>query len=720
MLRNRLFAIGVLMFAAQIAVLVFYGGIVLPLCVCAAAAAFSFIAAKNILTMRTALAFSLIPVFAFLYFSAYSSLFMKKNSIFTGSVTGKVCEVTEGSWGESVVVKSLYSDYDIKSGAKIKVYIDPERGEAPFDIGDLVTVSGVFRPSAGKPKLLAYGIDFYTNGNAVKIGGTDNILNSLRKKIITNAEARLGKSGGAFFKAVTLGEGGAVDEEDRIVYSRAGVSHILAVSGLHLSILVSSVYFALRQFIRKRVLLSVILSLFAFAYAALTGFSPSAVRAVIMLVIFFAGQALKRESDGVTSLFAALFILLVFNPFLIASLSLQLSFLATLGILAVSDFAGRYSAKTSLKRRLWAVALPVIYFGGAFLFTLPITSLAFDEVSVFGILTNAAVGVCFTVLLTLSFVFALLTVIFAPLAVPIAFLLKYGIAFFRLLCGTVAGLPFSTFSAFSPYIKAASAVCLVFISASLFLKRGQKKVLFILAACGVTISFAAMGVSGFHAKNSGAVISYTQTRKGYAATVFSGGEGVLLDFGCGAQAEKIVYRSGETSCSALVYQNFDGLDPKTAKNVIKRMDIKKLYLKNPQNEMERGLLEEIKGVAAGCGCVVLTYDSLTLEVGFAVVFIEPESGTVKVSSYGKTYLLLASGDGDIPAVSADMAIIPAGVSPSKTGFDFSAATLICAEDIYFEEDFPPQNILEYSYYDIITIKIPSNAKSEVGIWRDSD
>ena len=152
----------------------------------------------------------------------------------------------------------------------------------------------------------------------------------------------------AFVTAELTGDRSGMAEEDAAVMTQAGVAHLLAVSGLHCAFLVSLLGLLLP--VRRRALgagLSMAALLF---YMVMVGLTPSVVRACIMQIFLLAAPLLRRESDGLTSLSAALLVILLANPFAAAGVSLQLSFAATLGLVCFSQrlsgfFKGLYRGK---------------------------------------------------------------------------------------------------------------------------------------------------------------------------------------------------------------------------------------------------------------------------------------------------------------------------------------------------------------------------------------
>ncbi len=226
-----------------------------------------------------------------------------------------------------------------------------------------------------KPKDLLYGFDFenylfsrgislvanMTNGRfqenddlpfLAKIQGFQEILGSYLD--ISSADE---------VKALLLGDTSSADEvleeEMRVI----GVSHIYSISGLHLTLLLSSIYHLLFRLRVPRVANTGALVLFSLFYMVITGFAPSVCRAGIMAMLFYIALAVRRQSDGLTSLLFATACICIVNPFSICHTGLQLSFLATLGIFTI----GERCISRFLIHSLFSVSRPRVFCLSAYL-----------------------------------------------------------------------------------------------------------------------------------------------------------------------------------------------------------------------------------------------------------------------------------------------------------------------------------------------------------------
>ena len=147
------------------------------------------------------------------------------------------------------------------------------------------------------------------------------------------------KDSGAILSALLFGERDYLPDQLRLDFKRIGISHILALSGMHLAILSLGIEkFLLFLKVNKKSRL-VITSFFVFMYMAITGFSVSVVRAGIMVILSSALFLLSRSKDSLTSLSVAVFVICLIHPYAIYDISLQLSALATFGIISFVEFS---------------------------------------------------------------------------------------------------------------------------------------------------------------------------------------------------------------------------------------------------------------------------------------------------------------------------------------------------------------------------------------------
>ena len=137
--------------------------------------------------------------------------------------------------------------------------------------------------------------------------------------------------------AVILGNRSYLPSEQYQLFERLGVEHLLAVSGMHLTLFCGMFSLLAGRFVKRkspRLLLSMGFVLF---YMLLTGLGPSVSRAGIMLLLSYLAQLISRQADPPTSLGAAVFLMLLYNPFLAMNTSFQFSVCATIGVRILAE-----------------------------------------------------------------------------------------------------------------------------------------------------------------------------------------------------------------------------------------------------------------------------------------------------------------------------------------------------------------------------------------------
>ena len=155
-------------------------------------------------------------------------------------------------------------------------------------------------------------------------------INMLRNKLKANLEEVLPKESLDIANAYLLGYSSEIDRSDRNIFNDACLSHVLAISGMHVGFIIMTMKFLLKKFEKRKGKYFFIL--FLIFFSQLTGGSASVVRAVLMCSIGVSSKLVYRKSDTLNNIAISAFVILIFNPYEILNLGFQLSFLGTLGI----------------------------------------------------------------------------------------------------------------------------------------------------------------------------------------------------------------------------------------------------------------------------------------------------------------------------------------------------------------------------------------------------
>ncbi len=246
---------------------------------------------------------------------------------------------------------------------------------------------------------------------------------------------------GALMKALMTGDKSELYDDDELYVSLklSGLSHIIAVSGMHVTFLIAIISLITG---RRRMTAFIGIPLVWF-FAAMMGFGPSVTRASLMISLLLIAPILRRENDPPTSLSAALLILLIINPQAIGSLSLQLSFAAMAGIIMVTPrintaFVGLSSEFAAIPRKLVRSIGGVFSASvGALVFTTPIVALVFGYVPLYSIITNILCLWAMSCAFMLSYPICIIAAIYFPLgnmlAAVLAWLPRYTVFIVKLI-----------------------------------------------------------------------------------------------------------------------------------------------------------------------------------------------------------------------------------------------------------------------------------------------
>ena len=262
------------------------------------------------------------------------------------------------------------------------------------------------------------GTGYVASGKWTKQDGMNNldlksIASSCRRKMISLYQ-KLGFSGDelAVLSALTIGDKTELSDSVRESYSVAGASHILALSGLHIGLLYTLLFFILKPIARRgnigRVIRSVLLLLILlWAFAFFTGLSPSVVRSVSMFSILAMADMVGRQPLSLNTLAAAAWLMLFCNPAWLFDVGFQLSFLAVASILLIQKpIYHLITVKGRIGKYIWGLISVSV---AAQIGTAPLVMFYFSRFSVHFLLTNLVVIPFITIILYAAVIMLLLT-----------------------------------------------------------------------------------------------------------------------------------------------------------------------------------------------------------------------------------------------------------------------------------------------------------------------
>lgn len=190
-------------------------------------------------------------------------------------------------------------------------------------------------------------------------------------------------------------------------FRTCGATHLMAVSGLHLSVIVGSLYWLLRKLRLPTWLTTVLTGAVLLVYDGVAGFSASVVRASLMMAVLLAARLFGRKADGLNSLGLAVFLLCT-DPFAVTDVSLQLSVTSVLSLLTLSPVLNKSLARLHIPkflRQSFSATVSVL------LYTLPFMWLSFGQTALLSLLSNLVL----IPLAQVAMIAALLMLLFTPL-----------------------------------------------------------------------------------------------------------------------------------------------------------------------------------------------------------------------------------------------------------------------------------------------------------------
>ena len=459
---------------------------------------------------------------------------------------------------------------------------------------------------------------------------------------------------GAFLTAILTGDKTGLSRQGASDLSEAGLYHILAVSGMHCGFLLALVTLLTGRHRRRLTALCAIpLLLF---YALLTGASPSVLRACVMLSLLAAAPLFRRESDGPTSLAAALFLILLTNPFAAASISLQLSFGAVAGLLWLTPRLYRLllgGKQHGRGYRFTASSFSATM--GALVFTTPLSALYFGTLVLISPLSNLCCLWAASGAFLLGLPAVLGSMVLPPLGAVLAVIPRVLSAYILAAAHLLAKLPYHALYFVNPYLKYWLLFAYGLYFAAWAGKGGRRK--YALAAGLTAVSLAVtvrLGADRFSGELEVLTLDVGQGQ----SILLSGGEGAaLVDCGSanswydpGAIAADYLLTLGHRRLDYLILTHFDADHINGVETLLSRLEVENLLV--PAEAEDQMARRQILDLAAARGVRVRTPETgpERFSLGGAAVSVFPPAGEGADNERGLSVLaeageaLLITGD----------------------------------------------------------------------------
>lgn len=558
-----------------------------------------------------------------LWFCVFSTVYLAAPAKLDGQIQEARIQITDYSYETNYgCAADGVIDLEGKS-YQVRVYVNETTSLRP---GDTVSGSFRFRLSApdGKEEmtfhsgkgifLLAYQRGAVEFGTAEQINWRcyPSFLRQRIREILADCfpEKALG-----FVQALLIGDSSLLDYETDVAFQISGVRHVIAVSGLHVSILFS----LLSMLTLKRRALTALLGFPGLAlFAAAAGFTPSVSRACIMCALMLVSLLMEKEYDGPTSLSFAALTMLFANPLVITSVSFQLSAVSVAGIFLFYDSVNNWlleKLKPGKGRTLGSQVKK--WFAGsismtlsATVLTVPLCAYYFGVVSLIGMVTNLLVlwviGPVFCGILAvcgLSFLWQTGAVLLAKLVcIPVSYILW--------ITKLLSKLPLA--AVYTSSINIVLWLVVAYVLLALFsLQKNRKPAVFL--AWVVIFLCAALLLSWYVPGTEDSSITMLDVGQGQCILLQSQGRTFLVD--CGgdndkASAELAVHTlmgMGISNLDGVILTHYDRDHMGGIPYLLQRMDTQLLVLPDTEDQGKRQLLPQIHGE------VLLVEDTLILE-----------------------------------------------------------------------------------------------------------
>ena len=298
----------------------------------------------------------------------------------------------------NMLIKSFISDLDYK-------------------VGDILEVSGKLQDNLSLENksfglyLKSKGYDYTISASKMKkIGEEENLFShifEIRQSISSWIDLVFPKYNG-IIKALTVSDRQNIGEEDKSLFSKSGLSHIISISGFHI-VLVSSIFFSIFFFLPKkyRYIISAIITFF---YVAITGFNPPCVRAYVFYISYIASILLQKRYDIFSVGFLLASVYMALNPYIIFNIGFCLSFMCVFSI--AMFYKGIF---TILKKRIIrsgeipkAIVSAISVTVASYVLTLPYLYYNIGVISFISVLSN----IISIPIISLSYPFIMLSLLF--------------------------------------------------------------------------------------------------------------------------------------------------------------------------------------------------------------------------------------------------------------------------------------------------------------------
>lgn len=496
--------------------------------------------------------------------------------------------------------------------------------------------------------------------SSLKITGSNTItprvifshINAKLSKTLTSA---VSGEEGKLASAILLGNRDLLSNSTKRDFSRAGAAHILAISGLHMSILMGALMYLCKKLGMKTRLIAIVMIIISLTYLGITGFSISATRSVIMLTIVYLSMLASMPSDPLTSLSIAGTVIVLLSPGSVLDAGFWMSFSATLGILSYmpSYIKFKNNAIYHIKRFRTPINIGISFISAiatgifAMIPLVIIMCVFIREVSIFSVLSSVILSLATSFVLVLS----LLLIPFAKIpyiSYTLASAIRAIAGFMLSYCGKISDIEGAVFSLNYSFSYIFVIILGIALLCSLIFKFKNVFISLVPYFAVLLIFIGTITLYEFKVQDTVKVSYINASSKSDMIVISNGGEAIVCDIGNGSNksfnlALNEVYASRATEISAVILTHYENTYPSSLQKLFSTQKVRQLWLPVPQNEadyykmlpiIEKARLEDVALFTYDVGSTLSAFSFVNIDLQIDNISRSKEE-IVLISIYGR-------------------------------------------------------------------------------------
>ena len=348
----------------------------------------------------------------------------------------------------------------VRNNKKILINIKMSQDIPSMKYGDSLYIEGEFKQPEEARNYKGYNYKQYLKTKKIigtvelekaKILKSSNgsFIHNIQKYIKDTINGTLTDEEGNLLLAILLGDKDKLSEDIQESFKTSNLSHMLAVSGAHVSYIILGLTYVLQNSIIGKKNGKIVCIFFLLVFMAITNFTPSVTRACVMAILTLFSSIIYRKSDVYTNISVAALITLIFNPYSLLDLGFQLSYGGTIGIIIFIKRIQEKKSNSKVINYIKQMALVSIY---ANIIIIPIMMYHFNTVSFTFIISNIMASPILGIIVITGFLFIIASITVKPLTRLIAIFIKPILSILIKISQICSKLPFSNILVVTPYM----------------------------------------------------------------------------------------------------------------------------------------------------------------------------------------------------------------------------------------------------------------------------